>query len=594
MCAPDEECILSTGECRKRTSDTCTSDSACSGGRACCDLGDGNGKKCNFKKCLTGDDCRAGSKNSCVEPISCSGTATAVCSVGVCKCEEPCGGADCGSGKCCDGQKNQCIDNPKPCPDLKCSPGTDPPDAAQFTTDPKTCKLSGPACECKKREPLPIGDVGLHSEIGMLNGKAVVSAYNETYGDLVVGYQQEDGSVKWEFIDGIPANGAVEGSSDGPRGGIKEAGDNVGLYTSLAVASDGTLHVSYFDATNGALKYARKSANKWELHTVDKNGKMVGRFTSLTLASNNPVIAYFVKDDGTGKTALRVARAKSAAPAAGTDWDISTPASAPLPACQGKCDASKKEVCIEEAASKFTCKVPTEKATSCTPKPCKDGAEACVSGACLKIAPDDANPPIPHGVGLFPSIAALASGGVVVTFYDHNNGDLKIAEQKDPASQFTVKTLASKGDVGQFTSVAIDGQGRIHIAYIDVDAMDLRYLRLSNQLQTEADELVDDGYTNTPNGGEDHFLADASIAVDSQGNARIVYQDASAQALKIAIRQGDKQWRTVKLIGDDSPYEGAFGFFADQVIVNDVSYISNFKYNLRKPDSTIDLRTWKP
>ena len=117
-------------------------------------------------------------------------------------------------------------------------------------------------------------------------------------------------------------------------------------------------------------------------------------------------------------------------------------------------------------------------------------------------------------------------------------------------------------------------------------------MRLGKDLKVEKEELVDDGLLD-PNGGDKRMLADCSLAVDSQGEPRIVYQDATTQALKIAIREGDNQWKKEKLAGEDTPYRGAFGFFADQVIDNDISYISNYKVNLRANDNNIDIRTWK-
>ena len=431
----------------------------------------------------------------------------------------------------------------------------------------------------------------MHSEIGLLDGKVVISGYNKTYGDLVVGFR--DGTeMKWEFVDGIPAGGQVVGATDGPRGGIKEGGDDVGHHTSIAVGQDRSLHISYHDVTNGALKYAhRKPSGEWSHHTVDKNGKLVGRFTSITLANGSPSIAYFVADDGSGKTELRVAQGKTGAPAAETDWTIMKADSADRPACKGQCDSKKKEICVEDAGA-FSCQVPTGDAKSCKPKACKDGEEACVNGRCLKITADDANPPLPVGVGLFPSIAVLPSGGLVVAYYDNNEKNLKLASQPSPGSPFQAVVVRDKGDVGQFASVAVDAQGGIHISYINADDADLYYVTLDAQFKVTSEELVDDGFSSA-GGGEDRLLADCSLVIH-QGAPRIVYQDASSQALKVAVRLGAKNWKKSKLVGDGSAEKGAFGFFADQVLGGDTSYISNYKYDLRNKKSALDIRTWKP
>lgn len=586
-------CDVILGICKKRkVGDTCQAATECPSNTKCCAGGDST-KRCNYPKCFKDADCVKGqaAADACIEPISCNAGITPACVQGVCKCQAPCGGGECGDGKCCDASKDQCIDNPSPCPGLKCAPGEGPPDFSKYQVDSKSCKVTGPACQCVKLPPLPVGVSGQHSELGLLGGKPIVSAYNKDYGDLVVGTRQGDGSMKWEFVDGIPQGGKVEGALDGPRGGIKEKGDDVGKYTSIVITGS-TPHVSYHDVTNGTLKYATKQGGKWSHHIVDKNGKGIGRFTSIAAAGNNPVIAYFVEDDGKGQSALRIARANSAAPKSASDWTIQTIASAKAPGCGGKCDAKKKEVCAV-VGGKPTCQTPSADADKCKPKACQSSGEACVNNQCVKTVPDDPNPPLPIGIGLFPSLVLRPNGSAVIAYYDNINKDLKLAAQgSGPSSNFQVRTLKSQGDIGQFPSASFH-QGSIHIAYIDSDNADVRYLKLDAALKPTVDEVVDNGFANVPGGGEDRFLADTSIAVDSQGIPRIVYQDASAQSLKIAIRQGAKTWRKVKLAGEDNPYKGAFGFFADQVLDGSKSYISSFKYNLRQKTSGLDLRTWQ-
>ncbi len=581
-CPSGYQCIALTGQC-KPVAKGCQSDQDCSGGKVCCDLDDGRGKQCNYRKCLKHDDCRTGSKNTCVQPLTCNNNIQPSCINGVCKCEEPCGGGDCGDGRCCDIQKNACVDNPKPCADLKCPPGYDPPPADKFKVDPKSCKITGPKCECIKRKPIDPGTMGSYSEIGLFNGMPVVSAYNETYGDLVVGFYQSDKSIKWEYVDGIPTNEPPTGAPDGPRGGVDKPGPDVGKYTSIAVSGQ-KIHVSYYDETNKALKYALKTGGNWKVHTVDKNGTGVGRFTSIALRpGGQPVIAYFTVDDGKGKSALRIAMSTKAEPTSDKDWNILTVDSVVRPNCGGNCDAKKKELCMMVSPGKYGCKAPTK---DC-PNKCPSGY-ACLNKKCVLAFPDEKDPQPPRGVGLYPSISANSGGSIAVAYFDSINGDLKVAVWD--GKKFNVKAVKTKGIVGEFPSLFLAPDGKLHLSYTDVDSGDIRYLRLSPTLNIEIDEIVDNGQ----GGGEDHLLNDSSIALDSAGTPRIVYQDASIQALKIAIRRGTKQWEVKKLVGADTPYLGAFGFFADQVIKNNTSYISNYKINVRDPkkSSGIDIRTY--
>jgi hypothetical protein len=67
----------------------------------------------------------------------------------------------------------------------------------------------------------------------------------------------------------------------------------VGFYPSLALEGLGHPHISYYDHTNGNLKYARWSGSEWIIETVDSAGD-VGRYTSLALdGTGNAHISYY-------------------------------------------------------------------------------------------------------------------------------------------------------------------------------------------------------------------------------------------------------------------------------------------------------------
>jgi hypothetical protein len=69
--------------------------------------------------------------------------------------------------------------------------------------------------------------------------------------------------------------------------------------------------------------------------------------------------------------------------------------------------------------------------------------------------------------GEYPSIAADAGGGIHISYFDGNEGDLKYATASSRSDDFTVTTVDGGGITGLHTGLGLDSAGRPHIAYIN-------------------------------------------------------------------------------------------------------------------------------
>ena len=387
----------------------------------------------------------------------------------------------------------------------------------------------------------PLGDVGRFSDLGVRDGIAFVSAYSDTYGDLVFGrYDVPRRVFVWEWIDGLPADAVASAHPEGPRQGIEGPGPNVGQYTALAIADDGTKHIAYYDVDNGALKYAvgvvAEMSHTWVTMTIDADGD-AGRWPSITLdGDNRPAIAYMAANSA-GESQLRFRQSTDARPNVPGDW----------------------------------------------------GAALIIHSA--PFNPEtDLSKTYPESTGLFTSQARDSSDMPVVAWYDRTAGRMYSSRLLDAGfsePEFQAgwghPVMSRDGDMGANVDVAIDDEGRLHFCYQDGLTDSLRYLAPA----LDRDEWVDDGVRLDVGGRAyaAHVVGDdCNMLFDAEGAPLIVYQDSTNHELVLRRRTevGSPQvfpWsRRVTVSGDSDVDEGAFGFFASAAIDGDQLWITQYVY----------------
>lgn len=455
-------------------------------------------------------------------------------------CEEECGD----TAECCE-SSGGCVEQP----DYGCEPGYEC--QAEGAWDEESCTWAED-CECVPMPPVEQGFVGSYTDFAMAaDGTIWVSGYSEgvprqdPYGDLVVGTWEGD-HVEWVTVDGLPTGDVeITGDPGGWRGGTIEPGDDVGRFTSLALGPDDSPRVAYYDVTNGDLKIALNDDGTWVTDVVDGNGD-AGRYAAMVAMPDlHPLIAYWatVPDpDAPGRFVGRamIAESDDAFP---QSWTLTVVHEVAVPCRPWYCNEG------EECAESGECFTPGACGADCG-----DG-EACQSGNCVAVLPSGWLDEWPEGTGLFASVALDPGGNAGAVFYDRTNGDLYRASQAGswaPELLDGFDGVDDTGDVGFSSTLAIDGDGTWHVAYVNGWSEALQYRNLDG----DTVEIVDDGFREE---GLHLVGDDAQIAVAGDGTVTIVYQDATAGTLERATRDPSGDWTHETL--DDA---GTTGFFAKQ------------------------------
>ncbi len=585
-CCPGQTCPTERKKCFDRFI-ACQTDADCGdkGDRVCEVYTDvyGDSSRCRFREC--------GPLGECAEGSSCFN--------GECMADLPCGG-NCEAGKGCVATIDRCQDYSTPtgreaaaCP-MTCNAGF----IATFK-EPRniwdSCQLQNVACVCAELPGLRSNDLGRFSAIGADPGSALyVSAYDGQYGDLVVVKYGLDGKkLATEYVDGVPA-AAVKYGPSGARGGVVEEGENVGRYTDVVV-NGGKVFVSYYDVSNGDLKVAvRSSAGAWSKHRVDGTTGDVGLYSSIAVDSDGvPGVSYFqraadstfnIMDCPTPRptsalkyvTALKYAKASSANPTSASDWTVKTIACAarpppPCDACTGICaDPGTGPACFNAG-------------TGCTS--CASGS-SCVNNNGTPVCAENFTPPnlqeVVPGVGLFTSLGFKGKDAFIAYMKrtkptsGPTDGDLYAVVVSAANTPQTPVLIDGSGDTGYFPDLKIEAQtGTVAIGYHDFSSKSFKFFSAQQLQAGVTPEVVDRGVDMTMPGNQSWVGTDSAIVFAPNGTVYALYQDATKGDLKLARRTG--QWAV-----ETSPRtEGAVGFFADGIFTDGKLYASHARIRAR-------------
>ncbi len=299
--------------------------------------------------------------------------------------------------------------------------------------------------------------------------------------------------------------------------------DDIGWYTSLVLDNNNFPHISYYDYTNGDLKYAYWTGSEWNIQSVDIWGN-VGRYSSITLnKEGHPHISYYDYTNGDLKYAYWT----------GSSWSIK------------KVDGDGK-VGLYTSIALDSSGLPHISYCDYTKRALKyahwDG-----NSWNKKIIDDTGIICMSEYFGDYTSIAIDSKDYVHISYCDSGKFDLKYAYQYD--STWGIEVVDSYGDVGQYSSIVLDDNDNPHIGF--------GYFGHNNDLKFDLKYAVktNDNWNVETVDSEGDIRKWISLKLDTENLPHISYYDYYEGSLKYTFNSGS-DW-----VFDTIESEGSTGCF---------------------------------
>lgn len=293
-----------------------------------------------------------------------------------------------------------------------------------------------------------------------------------------------------------------------------------GFFTSYpAVSLDrnsaGDLRLVYVDYENFAIRYGAESNGDWTFENIESGG-LTGFYPSLALDNAGvPHVAYYDWEERVLKYASK----------SGGEWSVEVLTSGNdqgyFPSIKIGSDGYPRIAFLDRTAGelKLASRSPTEWNIEAVDTP---GLNTSYSKVSLAL----------EGAESTPHIA----------YYKLDSADLGYAKKDSEGWEIT--RVDTAGSIGVGASLALDNQGRPHIAYTDTEDYDIKYASFNGSWNTEA--VYPDGYSG--------YLS-STMLLDGSGNPYILSHSFSPYRL-ILLKNVGGSWQS-QVFGEDAQALGS-------------------------------------
>lgn len=327
------------------------------------------------------------------------------------------------------------------------------------------------------------GDVGEHTSIAIDSINKVHISYRDDNNNDLKYITNTAGTWKSSIID----NSVI-------------VGDNP---TSIAADSNNKAHIAYHENTNVDLKYATNASGVWVTSTVDSAG-WVGHYPSIAVDSENKAHISYENYSFSAYDLKYATNASGSWIASTIDTEGGSHSSIAVDS-NNKIHISYEVNASQNERLKYTTNasgpwtaynidtaveiddtsvaIDSNNKAHISYHAClnEDAGHNCTNGV-LKYATNAAGSWTTYTidiigtggiVGEFSSIALDTNDKVHIAYYDRTNGDLKHATNS--SGSWVASIVDSEGDVGWYCSIAVGPDDKVHISYHDSATDDLKY-----------------------------------------------------------------------------------------------------------------------